>query len=71
MVLQQLTHGGHLLRNLHVDEADDAWIRQPMHKWELTEVLVVVMSTRPSSFASASSALSVARGAVSLAEWTS
>ena len=70
MVLQQLTHGGLLLRNLHADEADDAWIRQPMHKWELTEVLVV-MSTRPSSFASASSALSVARGAVSLAEWTS
>ena len=40
MVLDQFTHGLHLLCNLHVDEANNARMRQAMHKHEFTEVLV-------------------------------
>ena len=60
MVFEQLAHDLDLLCNAHVDEADNARMRQPAHENQFAEILVLGNENRRSSRASASSASSVA-----------
>ncbi len=40
MVRDQITHGGHFLRDRHADKTNDAWVRQAAYKYQLAKVLV-------------------------------